>query len=172
MRLPIETLGKGDLVGITAKTLLIDRAKAMSRQIQAQGATVIMGGTHTTLVPEEVEGWADAIAVGEGYRTWPQIIRDFDNGHAPAALLRRGVGAARLGRGEPPGSRAEDGGRAPQLLDAVPGDHPGLPALLHLLHRDPGIGPEDAAAAGRKRWWRRSSAASCAASSSPTTTSG
>ena len=80
MRLPIETLGKGDLVGITAKTLLIDRAKVMSRRIQAQGATVIMGGTHTTLVPEEVEGWADAIAVGEGYRTWPQIIRDFDAG--------------------------------------------------------------------------------------------
>ena len=80
MRLPIETLGKGDLVGITAKTLLIDRAKAMSRRIQAQGATVILGGTHTTLVPEEVEGWADAIAVGEGYRTWPQIIKDFDAG--------------------------------------------------------------------------------------------
>jgi radical SAM superfamily enzyme YgiQ (UPF0313 family) len=80
MRLPIETLGKGDLVGITAKTLLVDRAKGISRRIQAQGATVVMGGTHTTLVPEEVEGWADAIAVGEGYRTWPQIIKDFDRG--------------------------------------------------------------------------------------------
>jgi radical SAM superfamily enzyme YgiQ (UPF0313 family) len=80
MRLPIETLGPHDLVGITAKTLMIDRAKQIARQIQQRGAAVVLGGTHTTLVPEEVIGWADAIAVGEGYRTWPQIIRDFDRG--------------------------------------------------------------------------------------------
>jgi radical SAM superfamily enzyme YgiQ (UPF0313 family) len=79
-RLPIETLGAQDLVGITAKTLMIDRSKMIARAIQKQGAAVVMGGTHTTLLPEEVEGWADAIAVGEGYRTWPQIIRDFDSG--------------------------------------------------------------------------------------------
>ncbi|MCX7671210.1 MAG: radical SAM protein [Anaerolineae bacterium] len=80
MRLPIAMLGPHDLVGITAKTLLVDRAKRIAQAVQRQGATVVMGGTHTTLVPEEVEGWADAIAVGEGYRTWPQIIRDFDRG--------------------------------------------------------------------------------------------
>ncbi|MEJ5198706.1 MAG: radical SAM protein, partial [Anaerolineae bacterium] len=80
MRLPIETLGPQDLVGITAKTLMVDRAKRIAQAVQRQGATVVMGGTHTTLVPEEVESWADAIAVGEGYRTWPQIIRDFDRG--------------------------------------------------------------------------------------------
>jgi radical SAM superfamily enzyme YgiQ (UPF0313 family) len=79
-RLPIETLGPQDLVGITAKTLLVDRARNIGQAIQRRGAAVVMGGTHTTLVPEEVEGWADAIAVGEGYRTWPQIIRDFDAG--------------------------------------------------------------------------------------------
>ncbi len=78
--LPIETLGPQDLVGISAKTLLIDRAKLLARRIQRQGATVVVGGTHATLVPDEVAAWADVIAVGEGYRTWPQIIRDFDNG--------------------------------------------------------------------------------------------
>lgn len=78
--LPIQTLGPQDLVGISAKTLLIDRAKAMSQRIKQQGATVVMGGAHTTLVPDEVAQWADVIAVGEGYYTWPQIIRDFDRG--------------------------------------------------------------------------------------------
>ena len=78
--LPIHTLGPQDLVGISAKTLLIDRAKMLTKRIQRQGATVVIGGTHVTLVPDEVEPWADAIAVGEGYRTWPQIIRDFDRG--------------------------------------------------------------------------------------------
>ena len=64
--LPIQTLGTQDLVGISAKTLLIDRAKAMSQRIKQQGATVVMGGAHTTLVPDEVAQWADVIAVGEG----------------------------------------------------------------------------------------------------------
>jgi radical SAM superfamily enzyme YgiQ (UPF0313 family) len=80
MRLPIETLGPQDLVGISAKTLLIDRAKMLAQQIRRQGAMAVIGGTHVTLVPDEVAGWSDVIAVGEGYRTWPQIIRDFDAG--------------------------------------------------------------------------------------------
>ena len=80
MDLPIHTLGKQDLVGISAKTLLIDRARMLAGRIRQQGATVVIGGAHVTLVPEEGETWADVIAVGEGYRTWPQIIRDFDAG--------------------------------------------------------------------------------------------
>ena len=55
MRLPIETLGPHDLVGISAKTLLIDRAKLLARRIRRQGATVVIGGAHVTLAPEEVE---------------------------------------------------------------------------------------------------------------------
>src|SRR5512137_2490160 len=67
MRLPIETLGSQDLVGISAKTLLIDRAKMLAQRIRRQGAIAVIGGTHVTLVPDEVAGWADVIAVGEGY---------------------------------------------------------------------------------------------------------
>jgi radical SAM superfamily enzyme YgiQ (UPF0313 family) len=78
MRLPLETLNAQDLVGISANTLLIDRAKAIAGAAQARGATVAIGGTHATLAPDEVAGWADVVAVGEGYRTWPQIISDFD----------------------------------------------------------------------------------------------
>jgi radical SAM superfamily enzyme YgiQ (UPF0313 family) len=85
--LPIQELGSQDLVGISAKTLLIDRAKMLTRRIQKQGATIVLGGTHTTLLPDEVAGWADAVAVGEGYRTWPQIIRDFDQGTLQARYV-------------------------------------------------------------------------------------
>ena len=98
MELPIDPLGPQDLVGISAKTVMIDRAKALAARIQQQGATVVVGGTHVTLVPEEVEGWADVIVVGEGYRTWPQIIRDFRPRHAPEALRGRGMGAVGFGR--------------------------------------------------------------------------
>jgi len=80
MELSVDSLTPHDLVGISAKSLLIDRAKMLTRRIQQQGATVVLGGTHTTLVPDEVEQWADAVAVGEAYRTWPQIIHDFAHG--------------------------------------------------------------------------------------------
>ncbi len=77
---PFTAMGPGDLVGITAKTLQIDRARWIARQAQARGATVVVGGTHATLAPDEVARWADSVAVGEGYRTWPQMIADFDRG--------------------------------------------------------------------------------------------
>ncbi|MCA9870719.1 MAG: hypothetical protein KC487_10135, partial [Anaerolineae bacterium] len=75
---PFDTLGPGDLVGITAKTLQIERARWITERAQARGATVVIGGTHATLSPDEVSQWADSIAVGEAYRTWPQMISDFD----------------------------------------------------------------------------------------------
>lgn len=81
MRLPLETLGPHDLVGATAMSLAIDQVKEMEPRIHRQGATLVVGGTHATLIPEEVEAWADAVVVGEAYHTWPQIIRDYDAGN-------------------------------------------------------------------------------------------
>ncbi len=80
MRLPLETLGPHDLVGATAMTLAIDQVKDHAKIIHQQGASIVVGGTHATLVPDEVEQWADSVVVGEAYRTWPQIIHDFDQG--------------------------------------------------------------------------------------------
>jgi radical SAM superfamily enzyme YgiQ (UPF0313 family) len=67
------------VMGITSKTLSIDRAKEIAARAKAQGSTVVVGGTHVTLAPDEVEQWADAIVVGEAYFTWPRIIHDILN---------------------------------------------------------------------------------------------
>ncbi|MCP4198829.1 MAG: B12-binding domain-containing radical SAM protein [Proteobacteria bacterium] len=77
---PFDAMGPNDLVGITAKTLQVERARWISERAQKHGATVVIGGTHPTLAPDEVETWADSIAVGEAYRTWPEMIADFDQG--------------------------------------------------------------------------------------------
>ncbi|MBI4788744.1 MAG: B12-binding domain-containing radical SAM protein [Chloroflexi bacterium] len=77
--LPFDRLGPRDLVGITSKTLSIERARQIAAAVRRRGSTVVVGGTHATLIPEEVTQWADITVVGEAYRTWPQIIRDVAN---------------------------------------------------------------------------------------------
>ncbi len=67
------------VMGITSKTLSIDRAKQIAAKAKARGSTVVVGGTHVTLAPDEVAQWADAIVVGEAYFTWPRIIHDVLN---------------------------------------------------------------------------------------------
>lgn len=84
---PFAQMGPGDLVGITAKTLQIERAQWIAQRAQARGATVVIGGTHVTLAPDEAARWADSIAVGEAYRTWPQMIADFDRGQLQARYV-------------------------------------------------------------------------------------
>lgn len=80
--LPFDRLARNDLVGITSKTLSIDRARAIAAQIKSRGSTIAVGGTHATLVPDEVQRWADITVVGEAYRTFPQLIRDVASGNA------------------------------------------------------------------------------------------
>lgn len=80
--LPIHRLTRQSLVGITSKTLSIDRAKTIASEIQKRGSTIAVGGTHATLIPEEVMEWADITVVGEAYHTWPQILEDVVNDQA------------------------------------------------------------------------------------------
>ena len=75
--LPLETMREGDLVGITAMTTDIDRGEAIARQAMRQGAGVVVGGVHATLLPEHVQTFAHSTMVGEGYFTWQQLIQDY-----------------------------------------------------------------------------------------------
>lgn len=75
--LPLDTLGEGDLVGITSKTLTIERVERTARRAMKEGAGVVIGGTHATLLPDHAQTFAHSVFVGEGYFTWPQAIQDF-----------------------------------------------------------------------------------------------
>ncbi len=74
----LRQLGPHDLVGITSKTLAIESAQRMAGIAHRAGVrTVVVGGAHATLAPEDVAGWADVVVTGEAYHTWPQLIQDF-----------------------------------------------------------------------------------------------
>ncbi|PHP68415.1 B12-binding domain-containing radical SAM protein [Zhengella mangrovi] len=69
-----------DIVGMTVITGSAPRAYALSARLRARGLTVVLGGPHVTLMPEEAQGHADAIVTGYAEETWPQLLRDFAAG--------------------------------------------------------------------------------------------
>ncbi len=72
-------LGPNDLVGISSMTITIEEAEKMAHQARKRAGAVVVGGVHATVMPEHVATFADAVVVGEAYRSWPAIMEDFAN---------------------------------------------------------------------------------------------
>jgi radical SAM superfamily enzyme YgiQ (UPF0313 family) len=73
-----------DLVGITAITSQAMRAYQIADRFRSQGATVVLGGVHPSLLPQEAMNHADAVVVGEAEKLWPEILSDFESGRLKA----------------------------------------------------------------------------------------
>ena len=71
-----------DLVGLTFHTPSAPHAYEIADRFRARGITVIMGGPHVTLVPEEAQEHADAIFVGEAELTLPRFLAEWTEGRA------------------------------------------------------------------------------------------
>jgi radical SAM superfamily enzyme YgiQ (UPF0313 family) len=70
-------LNPGDIVGIGISTGNCLAGYRILGQAKARGATVIMGGIHPTIMPDEpLEKGADAVVTGNGDIVWAQIVRD------------------------------------------------------------------------------------------------
>lgn len=68
-----------DLAGITTMTPLANRAYKIAEAFRQRGIKVILGGVHTTMVPEEAIQHADSIVIGEAENLWSTILYDFLN---------------------------------------------------------------------------------------------
>ena len=66
-----------ELIAMTVITGSSIRAYELSKKYRSEGKTVILGGPHVTLVPEEAKDHADAIVLGYAEESWPQLLRDF-----------------------------------------------------------------------------------------------
>lgn len=69
-----------DLLGISCLTGTALRGYALADHFRARGTTVVLGGIHVTLRPEEACRHADAIVVGFAEHTWPELLRDWSVG--------------------------------------------------------------------------------------------
>jgi radical SAM superfamily enzyme YgiQ (UPF0313 family) len=69
-----------DLVGVSSFTAQIDEAYEVADRYRARGTPVVIGGTHTTLCPDEALEHADAIVCGGAEGVWPQVVDDAEQG--------------------------------------------------------------------------------------------
>lgn len=70
-----------DLVGISCLTGTANRAYQLADTFRAQGSTVILGGVHVSLRPQEAALHAECIVIGFAESTWPELLRDFAAGN-------------------------------------------------------------------------------------------
>jgi len=69
-----------DLVGITALTCEAPRAYEISDEFRRRGITVVLGGPHVSVLPNEAKMHADSVVIGEAEESWPRLLRDFEKG--------------------------------------------------------------------------------------------
>jgi radical SAM superfamily enzyme YgiQ (UPF0313 family) len=73
-----------DLIGLTVITGTARRAYELADHFRQRGTTIVLGGPHVTLIPEDAEPHADAIVIGYAEDTWPQLLRDAATGNLQA----------------------------------------------------------------------------------------
>ncbi|HVS82209.1 MAG TPA: radical SAM protein [Pyrinomonadaceae bacterium] len=92
-----EDVNPGDIVGVGIHSGNCRPGYRMVREAKERGATVIVGGIHPTIFPEEpLEMGADAVVKGGGDLIWSKIVEDallgrlqrvYDGGRVPGELM-------------------------------------------------------------------------------------
>ena len=70
-----------DIIGISVTVDVLPRAMEIARIYRKKGCTVVAGGIHITSCPDSIpENAFDVLCIGQAEGTWPDIIRDFQDG--------------------------------------------------------------------------------------------
>jgi len=77
---PIDLETDADIVGISFMTFNAPRAYELAAAFKERGKTVIFGGYHPTLMPEEAIAHCDAVCVGDAEANVPQMMADYQAG--------------------------------------------------------------------------------------------
>jgi len=79
-----KTIESGDVVGISVHTGNALRGYQVGKLAKERGATVVYGGIHATLFPDEPfeRGYADHVVKGDGDIAWGNVLRDLQIGSA------------------------------------------------------------------------------------------
>lgn len=79
-----ETIGmrpklriKADIVAIFFHTPDAPHAYKLADKYRAKGKTVVLGGLHVSFMPDEAEGHADSLLIGEAEEIWEELLNDY-----------------------------------------------------------------------------------------------
>lgn len=70
-----------DIVGISLITGTANRAYEIADYYRKKKITVVLGGVHVTILPDEAKNHADSIVIGTAEKTWPELLKDFSAGN-------------------------------------------------------------------------------------------
>ena len=69
-----------DVVGLTAMTFKSTRAYEIAREFRSRGKTVILGGIHGSMLPDDARQHVDCVVKGEAEEIWPTVLDDLGRG--------------------------------------------------------------------------------------------
>lgn len=75
---PLDT--DADVIAITCITGTASRCYRYADYFRSRGKTVLLGGVHPTLMPDEASAHCDALMLGLGEKTFPQALLDIRDG--------------------------------------------------------------------------------------------
>ena len=73
-------LGRADLVCLTGMSIQGRRMREILEQVRSLGVMTAVGGPLATVEEEMLDGLADVVFVGEADETWPQFLREWEQG--------------------------------------------------------------------------------------------
>ncbi len=79
---PLDYKSDADIIALSAKTSCVTRAYQVADEYKRRGHTVVMGGIHASLRPDEALQHADVVVDGEAEELWPQVVADLQRGKA------------------------------------------------------------------------------------------
>lgn len=75
-----ERLSRADMVCLTGMSIQGRRLIQILEEVRSRGVLTVVGGPMATVEPEELEGLADVIFVGEADLTWPRFLEEWEEG--------------------------------------------------------------------------------------------
>jgi len=86
----------GDVFAFTMATQFAGKVYRYADELRAAGKTVILGGIHVTVCPEEAMLHADAIVTGEAETIWPIVCEDLLAGRLKAKYAGTATPASKM----------------------------------------------------------------------------
>ncbi|MDD5223244.1 MAG: DUF4070 domain-containing protein [bacterium] len=76
-----------DLVAVTGSTLHARRIREICGEFRRRKIPVALGGTYASLYRDELRDLADYLFIGEAEETWPEFLRQWQNGNATSTYV-------------------------------------------------------------------------------------